>query len=152
MTPDCFTDHLEIRPWHDVVVDRLGFPPSSIYTEWYWLPILGPTSVWLLRRIDDAFEHAPDGFQLDINEVAAALGIAGSASRSSAIQRTLRRIVQFGAARAVDDHTLDVRRHLPPLNRAQVGRLPSSLRVAHDEWTSAELDRHQLAKDGHVLQ
>jgi hypothetical protein len=146
MLPDRFADHVHVRPWTDAVVDDLGFPPGSWYVEWYWLSILGPTSVWLLRRVDDALEHAPDGFLLDINECAAALGIAGSTGRTSAIQRTLRRIVQFGAARAVDAQTLDVRRHLPPLTRAQVARLPSSLRAAHDEWSRDELQRHQLAK------
>jgi hypothetical protein len=148
MLPDCFTDHVTVRPWPDPVIDRLGHDPRSTYVEWFWLSVLGPTSIWLLRRVNDALDHAPDGFVLDLTECAAALGIASAPGRSSAIQRTLRRIVQFGVARPVDATTLDVRRNLPPLNRNQVLRLPSSLRTAHDAWTAEELQRHQTAKVG----
>lgn len=149
MLPDTFADELVVRPWLDDVIDRLGHPASSTYVEWFWLAVIGPTSVWLLRRVNDALDHAPDGFVLDLNECAAALGIAGSSGKSSAMQRTLRRVVQFGAARVIDAHTIEVRRRLPPLNRSQVSRLPSSLRAAHDEWTRDELDRHRAAKAGH---
>ena len=93
-----------------------------------------------------ALDHAPDGFTLDVNECGAALGLGGAPSRHSAMQRTLRRTLQFGVARAHNDHVIDVRRRLPPLNRTQVSRLPSSLRVAHDDWTNEELRRHEASR------
>jgi len=146
MIPDSFADNIHVSVWSDAVVDQLGHDPRSQYVEWFWLAVLGPTSIWFLRRVRDALDHAPDGFTLDVNECAAALGIAGPASRHSAIQRTLRRTVQFGAARAHSDHQLQVRRRLPPLNRSQVSRLPSSLRVAHDDWTAEELRLHEATR------
>jgi hypothetical protein len=146
MIPDSFTDHIHVNAWTDPVIDELGHDPRSQYVEWFWLAVLGPSTVWLLRRLGDALDHAPDGFTLDVHECAAALGIGGASSRRSAMQRTLRRTVQFGVARAHNDHVLDVRRRLPPLNRAQVLRLPSSLLVAHDDWTRAELQRHEAAR------
>ena len=41
---------LHIRPWSDDVVDKLGFDPRSSYVEDFWLPTLGPSTTWLLRR------------------------------------------------------------------------------------------------------
>lgn len=146
MIPVSFADQLLVTAWTDPVIDELGHDPRSQYVEWFWLAVLGPSSVWLLRRIVDALDNAPDGFVLDLDECAAALGIGSTPGRNSAMQRTLRRLAQFGAARAHDDRRLEVRRHLPPLNRAQVGRLPSSLRAAHDEWAMAELRHHETVR------
>ena len=146
MIPDTFADQIHINAWPDPVIDQLGHDPRSQYVEWFWLSVLGPSTIWLLRRVGDALDHAPDGFTLDLNECGAALGLGGAPSRHSAMQRTLRRTLQFGVARAHNDHVIDVRRRLPPLNRTQVSRLPSSLRVAHDEWTHEELRRHEASR------
>lgn len=146
MIPETFSDQLHVTAWPDPVIDQLGHDPRSQYTEWFWLAVIGPSSVWLLRRVVDALDHAPDGFVLDLGECAAALGIGGAPGRNSAMQRTLRRLVQFGAARAIAGDRLEVRRRMPPLNRTQVARLPSSLRAAHDEWATDELRRHEAAR------
>ncbi len=146
MIPDTLADQIHVRAWTDPVIDQLGHDPRSQYVEWFWLSVLGPSSIWLLRRIGDALDHAPDGFTLDLEECGAALGIGHTPGRNSAIQRTLRRLQQFGVARAHNDRLVEVRRRLPPLNRTQVGRLPSSLRVAHDDWSLDELRRHEAAR------
>jgi hypothetical protein len=146
MIPDSFTDQIRVTRWPDPVIDHLGHDPRSKYVEWFWLAIVGPSTVWLMRRMVDALDHAPDGFTLDLTECAAALGIGGAPGRHSAMQRTVRRTLQFGLARARDDQSIDVRRWLPPLTLAQVNRLPSSLRAAHDAWASDELRRHQATQ------
>lgn len=48
--------------------------------------------------------------------------------------RTLARCCQFGATRLVGVTTLQVRRHLPPLTRRQLARLPDALRADHARW------------------
>jgi hypothetical protein len=142
-----FSDRLRIEPWPDAVIDQRGHDPRSEYTEWFWLAVLGPSTVWLLRRIAATFDHRPDGFDLEVPECAAALGLTGGAGQNATFIRTLRRACQFHLARRIDQHTVQVRRNLPPLTRSQVLRLPSSLRVAHDEWTARELAHHYAERD-----
>ena len=50
---------IRIVPWLDVVVDRVGIDPRSSYAEHFWLGLLGPSSLWLLRRL--AAELDPHG-------------------------------------------------------------------------------------------
>jgi hypothetical protein len=37
--------------WDDPMVERLGFPVNSLYTEAVMLPILGPSATFCLRRL-----------------------------------------------------------------------------------------------------
>jgi hypothetical protein len=142
-----FADRLHVEPWLDPIIDQRGYDPRSEYTEWFWLAVLGPSTVWLLRRVAATFDHRPDGFDLEIPECAAALGLTGGAGQNATFIRTLRRACQFQLVRRMDAATVEVRRYLPPLNRGQVLHLPSSLRVAHDEWQARELRVHYELKD-----
>ena len=142
-----FSDRLHIEPWPDAVIDQRGYDPRSDYTEWFWLAVVGPSTIWLLRRIAATFDHRPEGFDLEVPECAAALGLTGGAGNNATFVRTLRRTCQFHLARRIDQHTVQVRRNLPPLTRSQVLRLPSSLRVAHDEWMARELQTHYAERD-----
>ena len=63
--------------WVDPVVDTLGYDPRSWYVEQFWLPIVGPTSTWFLRRIAAGFDSEPGGFDLNLDEMARALGLGG---------------------------------------------------------------------------
>ena len=56
---------LPIVPWSDQVVDTVGHDPRSEYVEHYWLAVLGPSAVWLLRHLAHRFDDDPDGFELD---------------------------------------------------------------------------------------
>ena len=50
---------LALRPWVDELIDTLGFDPRSSYVERFWLPILGPSTTWLLRRVAMAGAASP---------------------------------------------------------------------------------------------
>ena len=126
-----------LRPLVDPTVDATGFDPRSSYVEHFWLGILGPSSVWLLRRVALGFDTWPDGFELDVHETADALGLAAG-SRNSTFTRTVQRIVQFGMARLGDG--LYVRRRLPPLSPRHLSRLPATLRDAHRAWATGADD------------
>src|SRR3546814_3891300 len=41
---------LSVVEWADPVVEAAGHPVRSVYVETFWLPTLGPTAMWLLRR------------------------------------------------------------------------------------------------------
>jgi hypothetical protein len=130
------TTDLIVLPWHDADVDAIGFDPRSAYVEQFWLGILGPSTIWLLRRVATGFDHFPNGFEMPITDTAEALGL-GVGGRHSPFARTLMRCIQFNMARE-ESYGIAVRRRIPPLNERQVGRLPAPLRQAHREWLDAE--------------
>ena len=127
---------LTIEPWPDPVIDELGHDPRSVYVEQFWLPVLGPSTVWLLRQLADRLDAEPEGFELDLVESARSLGVGMRGGKHSPMFRTIERSCRFGAARMIGTTALAVRRRLAPLTRAQVERLPESLQRAHSDWMS----------------
>lgn len=123
---------LTVRPWHDPVVDDVGFDARSTYVETYWLGVLGPTATWLVRRLARRLEAEPEGFELDLAEIAAELGVGARSSKHAPFVRSLQRCAHFGIVELTPGGTLRVRRKLPPLSRFQLSRLPAHLQAAHD--------------------
>ena len=131
-----------ILPLADPAISATGHDPRSYYAETFWLPILGPSTLWLLRHTAQRFEHEPEGFELEISEVSAALGIRSNGGRSNAFQRAMNRLVGFNMGRSIDDRTIEVRRIMPNLHSGQIRRLSPRLQRMHiDELTSRELNR-----------
>ncbi|MFN0090102.1 MAG: hypothetical protein ACKVWR_07535 [Acidimicrobiales bacterium] len=128
-----------VSPWADPVVDEVGHDPRSTYVETFWLGVLGPSAVWLLRRFAALLEQSPEGAELDAVETARALGLGGSLGPNGAFCRTVVRLRQFGMAREVGGGELAVRRRLPPLAERQLSRLPEVLQHQHRVWQEAEL-------------
>lgn len=125
---------LLVVPWTDPVIDQIGYDPRTVYVERFWLGILGPSATWLVRHLVDRFDAEPDGYELDLDECATALGLGRRPGAAGVFPRTLARCCQFGAARFVTPTSLAVRRRMPPLTRRQVSRLPAKLREDHDRW------------------
>lgn len=130
---------LTVRPWPDPVIDVLGHDPRSLYVEWFWLGILGPSTTWLMRRLAAGLEASPDGFELDLAETATSLGLGSKGGRHSPFMRSLARCASFELAEFDNDGSLAVRRKVPPLTRRQVMRLPASMQAAHEAWNQAAL-------------
>jgi hypothetical protein len=139
------SETIQIRPWPDPVIDTLGHDPRAPYPETYWLPTLGPTALALLRLIAYRFDRRPDGFVLDLAETSRCLGLGERDGRNSPIARSLARLVQFDLASGEAEAALAVRRHVPPINRRHVRRLPVSLQSEHDAWLEARLADPPLA-------
>jgi len=118
--------------------------------EEYWLGILGPSTVWLLRRFAAGFEYSPEGFDLDLAETARSLGLGDRSGRHSPFVRSINRTIQFGLAQLAGDEALSVRRRVPPLNRARLCRLSPALQARHAAWEEQQLqlpaDEHQLRR------
>jgi hypothetical protein len=129
---------IAVEPWTDPVVDQLGHDPRSPYVERFWLATLGPSTVWLLRRLADGLDREPEGFSLDLQETARSIGVGMRGGRSSPFFRSVDRSCRFGAARFVAQDTLAVRRKLPPLTQRQVARLPMALQREHARWIAQE--------------
>jgi hypothetical protein len=138
-------DTISVQPWADPVLDAVGHDPRSAYVERFWLSVLGPSTVWLMRRLADGLEQEPEGFTLHLPDTARALGLAVNSGRITSLLNAIERSCLFGAARFDGTGTLSVRRKLPPLNRRQVTRLPEPLQREHQLWQEREL-RHPEAE------
>lgn len=121
---------LEVVALEDQVVERVGFSPLSSYVETVWLPVLGPTSTLLYRRLGTWVGQQSD-LTVDTIDLAVSLGVGQGIARNSPLARAVHRLVQYGAAEWGMEE-LAVRRALPPLTQRQVGRLSLSATTAHN--------------------
>lgn len=128
---------VRVVAWRDPTVDILGVDPRSHYVELFWLPVIGPTCTWLLRRIVACLEREEGGFSLDCDETARSLGLGGRQGRHAPFNRALTRCITFELARWQGRETLGVRRMLPPLSRRHLLRLPPALHQAHQQWVAS---------------
>ncbi len=138
--PRPMVESIRVSAWPDPLIDRLGHDPRSVYVEQFWLGILGPSTVWLLRHCASGLDSSPEGFDLALTDVAGALGLGHRGGRNSPLARSILRACRFGAARAISESELQVRRRMAPLNRGQVERLPEFLRERHRIYIERELD------------
>lgn len=129
-------ESLIVYPWVDPVVDSSGFAVRSEYVELFWLGVLGPTSLWLLRRLVSGFDHYPDGYELNLPETAAALGLTYRTDKECPFTRGIERLVMFGMAQTYS-YGLAVRMNVPVLPARHAQRLPQHLRDAHALWATS---------------
>ena len=130
---------LYITAWTDPIVDRLGHDPRSHYVEKFWLGVLGPTTILLLRHCAQALEEAPDGFELNFRAVAGALGLGRRVGRASPLSRSLERACRFKAVRSLSPMALEVRRRLPPLSQGQISKLSALRQHEHALFLDGQL-------------
>ncbi len=139
--PDPWADasHILITPWLDPVVDERGHDPRSSYVERFWLPTIGPSSLWLIRYLAGNIEGSATPVPVDLDLLASALGIGHRIGRQSPLLRTMARVAHFGLARVADADTFEIRLRVPPLARRHVERLPRDLQIAHRRWFEDQL-------------
>ena len=130
MTTPFMHSSLWIEPWRDLITEENGHDPRSRYVEQYWLGVIGPTAAWFMRHVAHEFDSSPEGFELPVADIALQLGISPKAGPRGGLHRTLHRLVMFRLA-AEGHASFAVRRLLPPLNHAQLRRLPQHLQRSH---------------------
>lgn len=143
--------HVSVHPWPDPLLDQLGHDPRSPYVERFWLPVVGPSGTVLLRRLAAGFDDRPEGYELDLAEVARAVGMGRQDGPGANFRRTVERVVSFGFARFDDPATMVVRRRLPTLTRRQLQRLPRALRDDHEAWRAGQPADGARARVGHLV-
>ncbi len=136
---------LMIRAWADPVVDEVGHDPRSRYVEQFWLGVLGPTATWLLRRLVAGLEQQPDGYEIDLDVTARAMGMSYRAGRSSPFSKALQRCAMFGLAHQTSDG-IAVRRRIPAVAHRHLRRMPDAVQRAHDEWARATIDVDEFSR------
>ena len=142
LTPARTLPPLLVVAWRDPVVDALGFDPRSTYVERFWLPMLGPTSTWLLRRLAAEFDRQPDGFSIDAADCARSIGIGNRGGHNGPFHRSIERCIRFGLARQEEHGIIAVRTRIPPLSRQQTRRLPRRLAGEHQRWQEDQQRRN----------
>lgn len=130
---------VRIEPWVDNVMGEIGHDPRSAYVERFWLSVLGPSALWLIRTLAYGFEAEPNGFNLNTLDVARTLGLGDRVGRHSPLQRAVNRLCHFELAYLRGGVTLVVRPHVPWLDDFRVSRLPGQLQVEHQQWEAAAL-------------
>jgi hypothetical protein len=132
--PDAPVDRTVVRPWHDPTLDLVGQDPRGEYLERYWLGVVGPSVVLLVRRFARGLAEHPHGFVISLSDTARAIGLSGGTSRNSQISRTVERACMFRLLRRTSPDTLEVRTHVPLLTHRQLQRLPLAVRTSHQAW------------------
>jgi hypothetical protein len=120
--------------WCDPEVDHTGHDPRSTYVERFWLPVIGPTSLWLLRNIACLLDMNPDGSDLELEHTARQIGLGGHLGRHGPFRRAVGRLVTFDLARFTAPAELAVRRFVPPLSRRHLKRLDPGTAEQHRLW------------------
>jgi hypothetical protein len=132
------TPSLRLVPWIDLVADPHGLHPCSRYVELYWLPVIGPSTTWLLRRLSYGLELHDEGFELNLPETARSLGLGERMGKNSPFRRALQRLCTFELARANGPNGLAVRTRIPPLPLRHLTRLPDPLQASHRRWLAEQ--------------
>lgn len=120
-------------------VHRAGFPLDHPYVERCWAPILGPSSVLLLRRIPDLWKQSPT-IAVPLDDLARSLGLGAGTGRNSPMWKTVERIVHFRFAAWSGECELDVYTEAPPLGARQLERVPESTKARHEQLLGQHLD------------
>ena len=133
---------LQVRPWDDPALRRRGHDPRSAYVERFWVAVLGPSAVWLLRLLAREFDELGPGddLLLDLEFTARRLGLQHRGGRQSTFVRTVDRCRMFDLAYFDDDAVLQVRRWVPPVPRQLYVRMPRELRGEVELWTRTDPD------------
>ncbi len=128
--------------WDDPLTSGAGYPVQSRYAELFWLPLLGPSSLLLLRRTDQLLSVGAKPVTMDLAELAHSLGLGPTGQHGSLLSRTIKRCCDFHVARLQGDSTLEIKRKLAPLTDRQIGHLPDALRQLH--FGTYEIERYRL--------
>lgn len=120
---------VSVTAWADPVIEAHGHSARSVYVETFWLPYLGPSATWALRRFAAWLEGVPR-LEVELAEFGNELGLGAGIARNAPLIRTLGRLAQFGLAAPLADAWC-VRRYVPSLPHRLAQRLPAQLAAQH---------------------
>jgi hypothetical protein len=129
---------IHVTTWADRLAEERGYPALSMFVEVFWLPVLGPSAMFLFRRLNLLLEARPDGVTLDMNELGGELGLGTSESRHAPLPRAISRLVRLGLAKRPASGQLAVRCAAGPLSQHLLNGLDLVLQEAHRRTISLE--------------
>lgn len=104
-------------------------PISSDYVDRFWLPVVGPSSVALLRWMD---RERPASVL--VSYLPEEIGLTKSTGKNSPIWRTINRMLMFRLLEAKNETTLIAWSRVPSLTKRQLTALTDRQREAEQEW------------------
>ncbi len=128
-----------VVPWLSAAIAPVEFPVRHPYVEALWLPVLGPSATWMLRRLGTWAIACPGGTLMVLPELSESMGLGWASGQRSKVQRTIHRLVLFGMARWTGE--LEVRTTVPAVSDRQLARMSSGLVRSHDRMLAAMHDR-----------
>lgn len=151
---DRLPDRFGVLPWLEPETDDVGHDARSAYVETFWLPVVGPSTTLLLRRLADEFDAEPKGFEIDVATLSRDIGLGTRVDLRGSIARTIDRCTKFNLIQQQGD-VLYVRRRVPPLGRRQIKRLSTRLQALHHSWTIDPADdgaerRTEMVRAAHL--
>lgn len=120
-------------------VRRAGFALDDPYLEQCWTPVIGPSSVALLRHCAWRWRDAAPA-RVRTEDLAGELGLGRGTGRSSPIWHTIDRVVRFRFAATASPGELHVYTEVPPVSARQLDRLPTWSRNQHERLLASHLD------------
>lgn len=107
-------------------------PADGQYVERYWLPILGPSATFALRRLGPLAASSPaeNPHRVDLVALSAELGLGPVGGRNARVRTALARLVRFHLAQTCGELLL-VAPAVPLLPPGAVRRLPAHLQERH---------------------
>jgi hypothetical protein len=129
---------LHITRWVDPVVEAPEYAALGVYVELFWLPVLGPSALSLLRRLNVCLLVEPDGCSVHLNQLSRDLGLGTSESKQAPLPRAIGRLVHFGLAKRLASGQLAVRCMIGPISERQLEGLSEFLQRLHPEIVSRD--------------
>ena len=121
---------------------RSGFALDHPYLEQCWGPLIGPSSVALLRHCAARLAEAGGPVRVSTADLAAQLGRKPARGAHSPLWHTVDRLVRFSFARSSEDHArLAVYTSIAAVPGHVVHRLPTWSRQRHGHLLAAHLEQ-----------
>jgi hypothetical protein len=125
------------RPHPNRMVRASGLEPTDPYLEWCWLPVVGPSTVALVRHVADLTKPSGEAC-VPLSDLGRLLGLGAVEvpSRNNKLVRTMGRAQQFGLAFSNvggpgDPVTFGIHSHLALVPAPLLDRLPDVSRQRH---------------------
>jgi hypothetical protein len=125
------------RPHTNPMVRACGIEPTDPYLEWCWLPVVGPSTVALVRHVADLTSPTGEA-RIPLSDLGRLLGLGAVdvPSRNNKLVRTLGRAEQFGLGFTSigvpgESATFGIHNELPLVPFRLVERLPDVARQRH---------------------
>ena len=122
-----------------ILSERNGYDAQSAYVEQFWLPVLGPSTTFLIRHLNMRLALEGEGVVLDAALTARSLGLGEHPGRHAPFLRSIRRAIDYDLVSVGerDENSPEsevqilVRRLVPMLSSRLAERLPEPLAREH---------------------
>ena len=111
-----------------------GHDARSRYVEEFWLPVLGPTCIVILRHLADLL-RGHSSFGISLKELPHHFGLGSGCGPNSVFGRSITRLVAFEMAELQGPSSVLVNTVVSWLSDAQVAHLHPWLQIRHRYWT-----------------